>query len=86
MLKIRYLRKFKRDLKRLQKQGKDIEKLKTVIRLLCEGKELPTKYVDHPLKNYENTFSDSRFTTSKILTTVFLSKERAFKSPPSKVL
>ncbi len=50
MLKIRYLRKFKRDLKRLQKQGKNMEKLKTVIRLLCEGKKLPSKYSDHPLK------------------------------------
>ena len=58
MLKIRYLRKFKRDLKRLQKQGKDIEKFKTVVRLLCEGKELPPRYVDHPLKGEWADFRD----------------------------
>lgn len=58
MLKIRYLRKFKRDLKRLQKQGKNMEKLKTVIRLLCEGKKLPSKYSDHPLKDDWSDFHD----------------------------
>ena len=58
MLKIRYLRKFKRDLKRLQKQGKNMEKLKTVIRLLCEGKKLPSKYSDHPLKGEWADFRD----------------------------
>lgn len=58
MLKIRYLRKFKRDLKRLQKQGKNMEKLKTVIRLLCEGKKLPSKYSDHPLKGGWSDFHD----------------------------
>ena len=58
MLKIRYLRKFKRDLKRLQKQGKDMEKIKTVVRLLCEGKKLPPKYADHPLKGEWSDFRD----------------------------
>ncbi len=58
MLTIRYLRKFRRDLKRLQKQGKDMEKLKEVIRLLCEGKELPPRYEDHPLKGEWSDFRD----------------------------
>ena len=58
MLEIRYLRKFKRDLKRLQKQRKNMENLKTVIRLLCEGKELPSKYADHPLKGEWSDFRD----------------------------
>ncbi len=58
MLTIRYLRKFKRDLKRLQKQGKDMEKLKEVIRLLCEGKELPPRFSDHPLKGAWSDFRD----------------------------
>ena len=56
MLQIRYLRKFKRDLKRLQKQGKDMEKLKTVVRIRCEGKELPSQYADHPLKGEWSDF------------------------------
>ena len=58
MLEIRYLRKFKRNLKRLQKQGKNMENLKTVIRLLCEEKELPSKYADHPLKGEWSDFRD----------------------------
>lgn len=58
MLTIRYLKKFKRDLKRLQRQGKDMEKFKAVVRLLCEGKELPPKYADHPLKGDWSDFRD----------------------------
>ena len=34
-------------------------------RNLYEGSSNEVRYVDHPLKNYENTFSDSRYTTSK---------------------
>ena len=58
MLKIRYLSKCKRDLKRLQKQGKDMEKFKTVVRLLCERKPLPPQYNDHPLKGEWSDFRD----------------------------
>jgi mRNA interferase YafQ len=46
-----YSTQFQRDLKRLQKRGKDLEKLKTLIDLLLEGEPLPPRYKDHPLKH-----------------------------------
>jgi mRNA interferase YafQ len=50
MLKPRYSRQFKTDIKKIQKSGhKDMEKLKSVVRKLIDGKPLESKYVDHPL-------------------------------------
>jgi len=40
---------FKRDVKRLKKRNKGIEKLKTIIQLLVEGEKLPPKTGDHRL-------------------------------------
>ena len=40
---------FKKDIKRLQKRGKDMEKLKAVIEKLLENQELEAKYKDHTL-------------------------------------
>lgn len=42
---------FHRDVKRLQKRGKDIEKLKRLIELLLAADPLPPQYKDHPLKH-----------------------------------
>lgn len=55
MYKPFYTRHFKKDIKRIEKSGnKDIEKLKVVIRLLLEGKQLESFYRDHKLTgNYE---------------------------------
>jgi mRNA interferase YafQ len=51
-----YTSQFKKDFKRIQKQRKDLSKLKVVLELLVEGKSLPEKYKDHPLHgNYEGT-------------------------------
>ncbi|MGD0629711.1 MAG: type II toxin-antitoxin system YafQ family toxin [Terracidiphilus sp.] len=36
--------------KRLQKRGKDLEKLKKLIGLLLAAQPLPPEYKDHPLK------------------------------------
>lgn len=48
--------KFKRDVKLVKKQGKDLELLKEVIKLLLSGNPLPPEYNDHPLiGNYANT-------------------------------
>ena len=44
-----YTGQFSRDLKRSQKRGKDIEKLKVVVRLLTTGEFLPAKFKDHAL-------------------------------------
>lgn len=39
----------KRDVKRLLKRGKDIEKLFKAVEILSEGNELPSEYKDHAL-------------------------------------
>ena len=44
-----YSKRFERDLKRSQRRGKDLEKIKAVLRHLIEGKRLDDRYFDHPL-------------------------------------
>lgn len=41
---------FKRDVKRVEKRGKDMQKLRAVIGLLLGGGTLPRELRDHPLK------------------------------------
>jgi mRNA interferase YafQ len=41
---------FKRDVKRMERRGKSLAKLRTVLDLLIEGKPLPADYKDHPLR------------------------------------
>jgi len=48
-LNIYYTTQFKKDYKRLQKQNKDMIKLRSVIELLIAGHILDIKYCDHPL-------------------------------------
>jgi mRNA interferase YafQ len=50
--------RFKRDVKRAEKRGKDMDKLKAVLLLLIEGKPLPTEYGDHSLKGGWKGFRD----------------------------
>jgi mRNA interferase YafQ len=40
---------FKRDVKRLKRQGKDLDKLKRVIQALVRGEKLASTYRDHVL-------------------------------------
>jgi mRNA interferase YafQ len=49
VLKIEYSNTFKKNVKLMQKRGKDMNKLKTVTELLVNGKALPQKYRDHSL-------------------------------------
>lgn len=42
-------KQFERDIKRCQKRGKNMEKLKILIVLLLEEQPLPIHYRDHPL-------------------------------------
>lgn len=41
---------FKRDVKRVEKRGKDMGKLRALLLLLIEGQPLPEHNRDHPLK------------------------------------
>lgn len=54
-----YSGQFRRDVKQAQKRGKDMEKLKTLLALLMEGKPLPATYLDHPLKGGWREFRDA---------------------------
>jgi len=49
MLEIKFTASMKRDMKRLRKQGKDMDKLRTVLLLLAAGQPLPPKNRDHAL-------------------------------------
>jgi mRNA interferase YafQ len=40
---------FKKDVKRAEKRGKDLSKLKALLELLIAGEALPAEYKDHPL-------------------------------------
>ena len=50
MLKPIYLKSFEKDLKRDSKRGKDIDKMRKVMKLLIEEKALPDKFRNHKLK------------------------------------
>ena len=55
--KIKYTNDFKKNYKKIKKQGKDVEKLKYVISKLANGSQLEEKYKNHLLvnsKNYKN--------------------------------
>ena len=47
---VRRSAQFKKDVKHLQRGGKDMEKLFSVISKLADGETMPKKYCDHPLK------------------------------------
>ena len=49
MKAIRRTSQFKQDAKRMQRQGRDLEKLKSVLASLVEGEELTPEYRDHVL-------------------------------------
>lgn len=52
---IRRTSQFKRDMKRVLKRGKNIEKLMDAVAILAEGRALPSQYRDHPLAGeYKN--------------------------------
>lgn len=50
MLHPETMNQFERDLEKAKKQGKDMRKLKDIMRLLTEEKPLDPKNLDHPLK------------------------------------
>ncbi len=42
--------KFKRDARRVERQGRDLDKLDALLALLIHQERLPTRYRDHPLR------------------------------------
>ena len=55
MKTLQVTKRFKKDVKKLKTQRKQLEKLKNIIDALCVGNELETRYRDHKLVgNYKN--------------------------------
>ena len=50
MYQVIYTRRMRRDIRRVQRRGKDISKLILVLDLLSRGETLPEIYRDHQLK------------------------------------
>lgn len=50
MLKPSYAGQFKRDVRKAEKRGKDMAKLRSLIVLLLEEEPLSERYRDHPLR------------------------------------
>lgn len=48
---VQYTSKFKKDFKKMLKQGKDESKFLDIIKVLANGKELEEKYRNHELTN-----------------------------------
>lgn len=44
-----YTTQFERDLRLMQRRGKDLKKLKSILRRLIDGEPLSRRYQDHPL-------------------------------------
>ena len=57
--KIKYSKEFKKSLKKVMKQGKNIDKLLNVVSMLSKKQKLDSKYRDHALYNNKR-FKDCR--------------------------
>ncbi len=62
-----YSSQFHRDVKRLQKRGKDLEKLKSLIELLLAAQPLPPQFKDHPLKRNWAGYRDAHIEPDWVL-------------------
>jgi len=62
-----YSTQFHRDVKRLQKRGKDLGKLKTLVKILLENEPLPVRYKDHPLKHNWAGYRDAHIEPDWVL-------------------
>jgi mRNA interferase YafQ len=60
-------KQFSKDVKRMARRGKDIEKLKAVVRLLAEGRSPDLRYRDHPLSGQWNQSRDCHIEADWIL-------------------
>ncbi len=50
---------FRRDVKRVEKRGKDLGKLRDILMLLIADATLPASYKDHPLKGDWKGYRDA---------------------------
>jgi len=67
MKKVSQTKQFSRDVKRMRKRGKDLDKLREVVRLLAESTPLPANYRDHPLIGPWHPSRDCHIEAERIL-------------------
>lgn len=67
MYEIAITNRFRRDVKLCQKQGKDMEKFKTIILLLEQGKALPIQNRDHTLSGNWKGYRECHLTPDWLL-------------------
>ena len=58
MKQVSQTKQFSRDVKRMRKRGKDLQKLQQIVTLLAEGTILPLMNSDHPLFGQWQTSRD----------------------------
>jgi len=58
MLKIEFTNKMKKDVKRIQKRGKDITKLENILDMLANRQNLSKKHKDHQLSGDLSDFRE----------------------------
>ena len=75
MLRIVYTTQFRKDYKRIQKRGQEMEKLKAVVTLLVTEEPLPEKYKDHPLQGNFKGVRDCHIAPDWILLYVIVEDE-----------
>jgi len=67
LFKLEFTGQFKRDVKRLEKQGLAVGPLIDVIKLLESGTKLPGKYLDHKLKGNKKPWHECHVTNDLLL-------------------
>jgi len=58
MFKVIFTNKMKRDVKLMEKRGKNMSKLYETLKLLANGAPMPPKYHDHPLGGEFNEYRE----------------------------
>ena len=51
--------RFKRDVRRAGRRGKDLIKLRTLLELLVQQEPLPARYLDHPLRGAWRSYREA---------------------------
>ena len=67
MKKVSQTKQFSRDVQRIRKRGKDLEKLQEIVKLLAEGTPLPANHRDHPLTGSWQSLRDCHIEADWIL-------------------
>lgn len=67
--------RFERDLKRLKRRGKDLDKLAALLRLLVQRKTLPAQYKDHSLKGRWAGCRDAHLEPDRVVIYLILGSE-----------